>query len=337
MKNIILTLVIITKSIFVFAQTEEVKPLVNWLSIEEALEKNKTQPKKILIDAYTNWCGWCKVMDKNTFSNPNIAAYINQNFYAVKFNAETFDTITYKEKKYVNNGTGNRPPHELAIEILKGQMSYPTIVYMDEKSDLITAVPGYMTPDQIEPVLIFFSQDIYKQLPFDKFKEYFELTFKDSVKREDPIKWRTLEEVSTLMTKAPRKVLIDFYADYSPLSKIMHKATYSNPAISKYINDNYYAVKVDALTKDTLDYFGQKYINEGKEHPFNQFAVTLLQGKMSFPSVVYISESNQLISAVPGYMSPMVIEPILEFFSKDIYKSESYDEFRKTFKSQIAQ
>ena len=67
---------------------------VNWMSWEDAIaaleadKKAGRKGKKIFVDIYTDWCGWCKKMDKETFQVPKIAAYLNQHFYPVKFNAE---------------------------------------------------------------------------------------------------------------------------------------------------------------------------------------------------------------------------------------------------------
>jgi thioredoxin-related protein len=321
----------------VFSQELKQENAVQWLTIEQALEKNKSNPKKILIDVYTNWCGWCKVMDKNTFNNPNIAAFINQNFYAVKLNAEANDTITYKGKDYVNKGTGSRPPHEFAIEILKGQMSYPTIVYMDEKSDLITAVPGYMTADQIEPLLLFFAEDIYKQIPYDSFKKHFEKTFKDSVLVPDAVKWLSIEKAFELNTQNPKKILIHFYTDYSILSRVMQYTSFNHPLISSYINENFYPVKFDALRKDTVNVLGQKYFNENKEHPFHQFPVVLMQGKMKFPNLVVVGSDNKLITQIPEYLSPVILETALSFFKEDAFKTITFDKYRQTHQSKITE
>ena len=74
-------------------ENAEPPSLVKWMTFKEAFEANKKTPKPFLIDVYTDWCGWCKRMMATTYSNPAIAAYVNQNFYPVKFNAETKDSI----------------------------------------------------------------------------------------------------------------------------------------------------------------------------------------------------------------------------------------------------
>ena len=77
---------------------------INWISLDKALELQKTTPKKIFIDAYTVWCGPCKMLDRNTFKNKDVVDYINKNYYAVKFNAQGDEEVTYKGKTYTNPG-----------------------------------------------------------------------------------------------------------------------------------------------------------------------------------------------------------------------------------------
>ena len=60
---------------------------IQWMSLSEALEAQKKEPKKIIMDVYTKWCGPCKLLDKKTFANPDLARYVSEHFYAVKFNA----------------------------------------------------------------------------------------------------------------------------------------------------------------------------------------------------------------------------------------------------------
>ena len=83
---------------------------INWIEIDRAFEVNEKTPRKIFIDVYTDWCGWCKKMDENTFTNPVIASYLTQKFHAVKFNAEGSKDITYKGKVYKNKGQGQGQP-----------------------------------------------------------------------------------------------------------------------------------------------------------------------------------------------------------------------------------
>ena len=128
MKSIITLCISVFISIIIFAQTIAPTPnQVNWMSFEEAIKLHEENPKTILIDMYTDWCGWCKKMDAETFSNPQIASYINANFYPVQFNAEGTDTVEYKGKSYVNLNTGRRSSHQLAQELMGGRMSYPQL------------------------------------------------------------------------------------------------------------------------------------------------------------------------------------------------------------------
>ena len=170
-KEILLSLVLFMVGFTVYSQENSSK--VKWYTIEEALKLNEQNPKKIFIDVYTDWCGWCKTMDKNTFSNPQIAEYLNTYYYPVKFNAESSKEITYKGVVYKNQGTGNRSTHDFAAAILNGRLSYPSAVYMDGQNNLLTAVPGYYAPADIEPILVFFAENYYKTIKWEDFRAKF--------------------------------------------------------------------------------------------------------------------------------------------------------------------
>jgi len=284
---------------------------------------------------YTNWCGWCKKMDRETFNNPAIAKYLTENFYPVKFNTETHDTIVFKDKKYINTGTQARSPHELAVEFLGGKMSYPTIVYLDENFNPVSAVPGYMTPADIEPVLIFFSRDIYKSSSFNDFKDNFNKTFKDTIPFVDKVKWLSLEKAEKINTKDPKKIMLFLYHDWCIDCKIMLNTTFNQELIANYLNENYYPVMFDVTSKDAVRFNGKVFINEQKEHPYHQFAVSLLGGKMNVPQMVFINGQNQLISFVSGYFIPKNVEPVLHFFKEDAFKTKKWEEYMKGFAGEI--
>ena len=144
---------------------------INWLSWEEALKLYEKKPRKFLVDVYTDWCGWCKRMDKATFQQAHIADYVNQNYYAVKFNAETKTDITFNGKvfKFVKNGM--RGYHELAKEITRGRLSYPTIVFLDEKLDIIQPIPGFKGPDDFEQIITYFGENEHMKTPWEVYKK----------------------------------------------------------------------------------------------------------------------------------------------------------------------
>ncbi len=75
---------------------------IDWMTMDEALVAQQETPKKIFMDVYTTWCGPCKLLDKNTFTNKDVIAYIAENYYAVKFNAEGKDSVSYQGFTYTN-------------------------------------------------------------------------------------------------------------------------------------------------------------------------------------------------------------------------------------------
>ena len=154
------------------APQTEVK--VNWLTFEEALEKSKIEKRKIFIDVYTDWCGWCKVMDKKTFSEANIASYLNENYYPVKLDGEQKEDITFRNHTFKFVPNGRRGYHELAAWLLQGKLSYPTVVFLDEDFNLIQPLPGYREPKDFHPILTFFGEDQHKSMAWKDYQRIYE-------------------------------------------------------------------------------------------------------------------------------------------------------------------
>ena len=151
-----------------FAFTIQVKSQaqnqINWLTIEQAEEAMKSEKKKIFIDLYTDWCGWCKRMDASTFKDPNVVQFMNQYFYAVKFNAEQKDSVRFNNFDFYNlNPGGKRGTHLFAYSLLDGQMSYPSYAILDENSNRIHVVPGYKESAPFASILLFFGTNQYQQ------------------------------------------------------------------------------------------------------------------------------------------------------------------------------
>ena len=136
---------------------------IQWMSWEEAVEKaaKDKNPKKIFVDIYTDWCGWCKRMDKDTFNHPEVSKYMNEHFYMVKLDGEGKEDINFKGKTYKFIPSGRKGYHELAAALMQGRLSYPTTVFLNEKFEMLSPVPGYQKPDAFLKIARYFGDDIY--------------------------------------------------------------------------------------------------------------------------------------------------------------------------------
>jgi thioredoxin-related protein len=142
-----------------------------WYTWEEAVELNKTKPKKILVDVYTDWCGWCKRMDKGAFVDTDVTKYLNDNFYPVKLNAEQRENIVFGRDTFNFVDTGNgKGIHTLAYALLDGKMSYPTIVYLDEQYRRIMISPGYKESGDLLKELKFAKEEQYNKTSWEEYK-----------------------------------------------------------------------------------------------------------------------------------------------------------------------
>lgn len=142
---------------------------ITWLTFEQAVELNKKQPKKMFFDIYTDWCTWCKRMDASTFKDPEVVKWMNQHFYAVKFNAEQKADVAYKGHTLKFQAAGGRGYHELAFSLLDGRLGYPSFVYLDENENRITISPGYKNADTLLKELRYVSGNHYQTLSFEEF------------------------------------------------------------------------------------------------------------------------------------------------------------------------
>lgn len=165
-------------ALFFVASSLQAQEKINWLSFSDAIEKNKENPKPILIDIYTDWCGYCKKMDKETYSNDIIINYINDNFYAIKFDGEGKGDITYKGYTFKLKGEGRSKYHELSAALMNGKLSYPSTVFMNEKEQVLQTVPGYLTKERFEKILAFFNTKAYENTDWAKFEKEFKSSLK---------------------------------------------------------------------------------------------------------------------------------------------------------------
>ena len=145
---------------------------VEWIELDNNT-KISNNGKKIIIDLYTDWCGWCKVMDRNTFTDPDVIDNINNNFIPVKFDAEYQNSVVFNNNSYKFIRTGRKGINELAYNLTNGNLSYPMTIFLDENYNIITLLPGYHKPKFYNLVLKYIGEDHWKDMSWDEYsKEY---------------------------------------------------------------------------------------------------------------------------------------------------------------------
>ena len=161
-----------------FAQETELKSdlKVNWLTIEEAitLVESGTNTKTFLIYTYTNWCGWCKKMDQYTFTNPEVVKILNKHFVAVKFDAESERDIELGGQTLKFIPEGRKGYHELSVALMKRKLSFPTLVFLNEKFEMIQPIAGYRTAQDLLPIITYLGEKHYLKLSYNKFIKKFD-------------------------------------------------------------------------------------------------------------------------------------------------------------------
>jgi thioredoxin-related protein len=163
--SMLITLLIIPFS--AFQPTENQQPSsggIQWMTFDEMQAAQLKEPRKVLVDLYTDWCGWCKKMDASTFGDQAIINYINKNFYAVKLNGEKDVTVNIKGREYKLAKINNRDTHELAWELgsANNRLGYPTVVILDEQISKLNNFPGYKDVEAMEILLRYYGENIYK-------------------------------------------------------------------------------------------------------------------------------------------------------------------------------
>lgn len=150
---------------------------VQWMTFEEAVEKSKKEKRKIFIDVYTDWCGWCKVMDKKTFNEPAVARVLNEKYYPVKFNAEQREDVVYNGTTFKFIEHGGRGTHQLAAALLNNQLSYPSVVFLNEDFAIVNILKGYRQAPEFHKIAEFIGGDHYKTSKMEAWETTYQSPF----------------------------------------------------------------------------------------------------------------------------------------------------------------
>ena len=135
------------------------KENLKWMSFDEGIVKAQKTNRKLLVDVYTDWCGWCKKMDAETYRDPAVRTYLEKHYVLVKLNAESEKAFSYRDVRYTER--------ELAGAF--GIKGFPSTIFLKPNGDPITIFPGYADAAMFRNVVSFIAEDHYLTKEFDEY------------------------------------------------------------------------------------------------------------------------------------------------------------------------
>lgn len=325
----------VTISLSLSSQT--IKDSIQWISIEEAAEKFEENQKPVMFYFYLNDCDSCREQEKTTFSNPEVANYINILFYPVKIDAESKDSLKFFDGNYYHNTGKYGKVHDLAFKLIGTKDTFPSLVLFSRRA-AGRAFNGYKDRDEIFRVLIYYAEDIDLHTEFDDWYKYHKKGYppgQQQIITRLNVKWEKSDEVNELMKTEPRKTILNFY-NYNKIScTLMRIQTFNQKQIADYLNKNYYLVNIDVFTQDTIEIKGITYINENKPYKYHQLPIAALERKMAFPVFIILDEDGNVLQKYQQYMIPEKFEAVIKYYGEDAYKTQTFKAFTKTFESNI--
>jgi thioredoxin-related protein len=286
---------------------------IRWMKFEDAYAASQKTPRKIFVDIYADWCGWCKVLDRDTFSDTGVIRILNEYYYPVKLNSESKETHTIGDTKF------SSPELAATLAMVKPNESLglPTMIIINENMQLSEMIQGFRKPDFLKERLSFFA--------FNKGAA------ESSQKAQ--VKWMKFEDAVAASQKEPRKIFVDIYADWCGWCKVLDRDTFSDAVVAKILNEQYYPVKLDAESKE------MHTLPDGRTVSSPELAASLATSKpgerYGLPMMIVLNEKATIITRIQGAQKPDFMTPALLFFCENHYLEKTWEAYTKEYTDNI--
>lgn len=305
---------------------------VRWLTLAEAEEYCKASPKPYLFDFYTDGCGWCKHMEKTTYADPVAVSFINRHFYPVRVDAESADTMRFRDKIYVPVKNGNKYISSLALEMLGGKLSYPTTVFLYDREKVNLVVPGYIEPLKMQGFLLYFVENAWRTVNVEHFLKDFDLVFgTPALQGQKPVDyWITFQDLEKERQKNKKKVLLFLEASWNNSCKMMKKVIFTDSLFAAEAREHFWCLNLDVQSQDTVTFLSYTFHNAGPENNnLHQLAIALSHKILRVPGIYLFDEDGKLLENLYYYMDREKGRMILDYIGNDTFKSMSWQDYVK--------
>jgi thioredoxin-related protein len=315
----------------IYAQDQSTNT-INWQTFDQIKEQKLTKPKPILVYFYKSDDDTSKLMLNTTLANKDICTYINGKYYATKFDLNSTADINFLDGKVYKKDPA-KPNHDLTKLLLGDKPIFPTVLIYNNKA-MGFSFNGFKNQYDMLCMLLFIGEDVEKTTRYDLWAPAYFRTFPPGkLQNHVPlgIHWLSLDEALKMNKDEPKKIFLTWYTKWNASSSVFLFNTLNHPKNIEYMNQNFYCVRIDAQTTDTL-VWDKTFINKNEPHQYHEMAVSMLKGKMQFPSYFFFDSQNKIILNDEFYLSPDAFYVLSNYVGSDSYKTIKLADFAKSFK-----